>query len=101
MCGCTLRLFARSSSPSSIALLHASYITNALGGPVAISAPSLLANTWFPPSERGMATGIAVACNTFGLVFSYFAGPFIVRSPDMDSLMLYMYTTSKFTTETL
>lgn len=31
--GCILRLFARSDSDTSIALLHASYVVNALGGP--------------------------------------------------------------------
>ena len=105
--GCILRLFARSDSDASIALLHASYIVNALGGPgtqpvppttpktpnkssVAISAPALLANVWFPANERGLATGIAVACNTFGLVFSYLLGPLVVTSPDQGSVTTYM-----------
>ena len=105
--GCILRLFARSDSDASIALLHASYIVNALGGPgtrpvppttpktpnkssVAISAPALLANAWFPANERGLATGIAVACNTFGLVFSYLLGPLVVTSPDQGSMTTYM-----------
>jgi FLVCR family MFS transporter 7 len=90
LCGCILRLFARSSSPISIAMLHLSYIINAIGSPVAISAPALLANSWFPASERGLATGVAVACNTFGLVFSCIIGPIIVKSADVDSLMTYM-----------
>jgi nitrate/nitrite transporter NarK len=50
----------------------------------------LLANVWFPANERGLATGIAVACNTFGLVFSYLLGPLVVTSPDQGSVTTYM-----------
>jgi nitrate/nitrite transporter NarK len=89
--GCVMRLCARDASVTSIALLHASYILNALSGPIAVSAPSLLANAWFPANERGLATGVAVAFNTFGLVFSYFCGPVFVSQGTIDSLMTYMY----------
>jgi nitrate/nitrite transporter NarK len=89
--GCIMRLCARDSSSTSIVLLHFSYIFNAFAGPIAVSAPSLLANAWFPASERGLATGVAVAFNTFGLVFSYFCGPLFVSGGTMESLMTYMY----------
>jgi nitrate/nitrite transporter NarK len=57
---------------------------------VAISAPALVANAWFPASERGLATGVAVAFNTFGLVFSFFVGPLLVQAADFEMLMTYM-----------
>ena len=89
--GCGMRLCARDASSSSVILLHFSYILNAFSGPIAVSAPSLLANAWFPANERGLATGIAVAFNTFGLVFSYFCGPLFVSAGTVESLMTYMY----------
>ncbi len=89
--GCGLRLCARDSSSTSVILLHFSYILNAFAGPIAVSAPSLLANAWFPANERGLATGVAVAFNTFGLVFSYFFGPLMVSSGTVESLLAYMY----------
>ena len=89
--GCIMRLCARDASFNSIILLHFSYILNALAGPIAVSAPSLLANAWFPANERGFATGVAVAFNTFGLVFSYFCGPLFVAAGTMENLMVYMY----------
>lgn len=89
--GCGLRLCARDASSSSVILLHFSYILNAFAGPIAVSAPSLLANAWFPANERGLATGVAVAFNTFGLVFSYFCGPLLVSAGTVESLMTYMY----------
>jgi nitrate/nitrite transporter NarK len=89
--GCILRLLARDSTFTSVILLHFSYALNALAGPIAVSAPSLLANAWFPANERGLATGIAVASNTFGLVCSYFCGPLFVAAGTMGNLMTYMY----------
>jgi MFS family permease len=89
--GCVLRLCARDASFCSIILLHFSYISNAFAGPIAVSAPSLLANAWFPANERGLATGVAVAFNTFGLVFSYFCGPLFVSAGTIQGLMVYMY----------
>jgi nitrate/nitrite transporter NarK len=89
--GCVMRLCARDASFTSVILLHFSYISNAFAGPIAVSAPSLLANAWFPANERGLATGVAVAFNTFGLVFSYFCGPLFVSGGTMENLMIYMY----------
>jgi MFS family permease len=67
-----VRCLANDSSAASIALLHASYILNALAGPAAMAIPAKLAEDHFPPEERTRATAIAALSNQ--------AGPIIIQA---------------------
>ena len=60
------RVFARDASRTSIILLHASFVLNALAGPIATAASSKLAEDWFPSgAARTTATSImAEVCSS-------------------------------------
>ncbi len=66
-----LRLLANDASPASTALIHASFILNAAAGPAAMAVPSKLAEVWFPPQERTLATAIAALGNQSGTLLLY------------------------------
>ena len=66
-----LRLLANDASLTSLLLLHASFFLNACAGPAAMGVPSKLAEVWFPPSERTLATGIAALGNQSGALVLY------------------------------
>ena len=61
-----IRCFANDSSTRSVIFLHLSFILNASAGPAAMAVPSKLAEDWFPPSERTLATAVAALGNQSG-----------------------------------
>ncbi|KAK2950972.1 putative MFS-type transporter [Blattamonas nauphoetae] len=67
--------------PISKGLIFASSIINQLGGAFTFTSPSLCSATWFPDSERGLATSIAAQSSPAGIAFSFFVLPLIVRKP--------------------
>lgn len=62
--GCICRLVATTQQPWSIALLHLSYVFNAVAGPVAMGCVSKVAENWFPAAERATATAIAAGVSS-------------------------------------
>ncbi len=68
-----LRLFANDAAPLSVALLHASFILNAIAGPVAMGVPSKLAADWYPPESRTTACAVAALGNASGGLVLYLA----------------------------
>lgn len=90
--GAVLRCFLFDASPASQYLQHASFIANALAGPLAMAGVSLLAERWFPPGERGVATALAAESNVMGNVFSFLLGPAIVTDADpISGMRRYAY----------
>ncbi len=61
-----------------IAWVHVGQILNAGIAPLTQVAPALLAQIWFPPEERGFATGVARTSNAAGRGVAYFLGPAVV-----------------------
>ena len=70
-----MRCFANDSSALSIAIVHVSFILNAIAGPAAMAIPSKLAEDWFGPEERTTATAIAALGNQTGVLFLYLLMP--------------------------
>ena len=62
---------------TSVYLMHAGAILNAIGGPLVMSPPALLSATWFPEHERTTATAMACVSNMMGVVAGFF-NPYIV-----------------------
>ena len=80
---CLLRLFANDGSPASLALLHASFILNALAGPISMGAVGKISEDFFPPSERGTATAWASEANPFGAAIAFILAPAMTPVLDM------------------
>ena len=80
--GAALRCILFDASPASVVLQHASAVSVALAGPVAMAGVSILAERWFPPGERGLATAIASEANILGNVASFLVGPTLVAASD-------------------
>ena len=81
-----LRLLARDASPLSIVCVHLCMVLDAIVGPVVMAAPSKLAEDWFAPSERVVATAIAALSNQCGSVVVYALVP--VLCPDSSAASL-------------
>jgi MFS transporter, FLVCR family, disrupted in renal carcinoma protein 2 len=78
-----LRLVAGSNATkSSLILLHAAFIVNAIAGPVAMGAVSKLSENWFPPKQRTTATAIAAQSNLLGTAAAFSIGPLMVPHAD-------------------
>ena len=54
-------------------------------------APALLSQTWFPPHERALATGLARAGNAGGRAIGFLLGPAMVSSAVDMPLFLYVH----------
>lgn len=61
-----LRLFASDTSAPSIACLHLSFILCAIAGPIAMAVPVKLAEDFFAPAQRTLATAVAALGNQSG-----------------------------------
>jgi len=61
---------------------HFCSFINAIGGPIAMSAPIQISAAWFPPNERTRATSISQMFNALGVGVSYLLGTFIVGEAD-------------------
>ena len=82
----SLRLLAVDGSLLSVISFHAAMILDAIVGPVVMAAPTKLAEDWFPPSERTVATAIAALSNQCGGVLIYVLVPLLC--PDASSASL-------------
>ena len=60
--------------------LHLGQILNSFAGPVTWFACSNVASTWFPPSERVLATGVSLLTGNIGLSCSFIFGPLVVKA---------------------
>jgi MFS family permease len=89
--GALLRCFALDDSLLSLVLLHISYILNGCAGPVAMGAVSLLAERFFPLTERSTATAIAAEANSFGLAAAFLVGPNMITSSSNKTQLLQFY----------
>jgi MFS transporter, FLVCR family, disrupted in renal carcinoma protein 2 len=77
--GCVTRLLATDpESTTSRRLLSASFILNAIAGPISMGAPSKLAENWFPAHERGFATSVSAAANLLGCIIGFAVAPAMV-----------------------
>jgi FLVCR family MFS transporter len=84
-----MRCFANDGSLLSLALVHLSFILNAVAGPAAMAVPSKLAEDWFSPTERTTATAVAALANQSGVVFLYLLVPTVAPNADpADNLRL-------------
>lgn len=86
--GCTLLIFIgtglRCITHETEALTWLSYVCsvlNGIGGIVPFAGPSLVANTWFPLSERATATASTSVFMYLGIGLSYIIGSEWVSSP--------------------
>lgn len=75
-----LRCLANDASAASVALVHVSFVLNAIAGPAAMAVPSKLAEDWFAPSERTTATAVAALASQTGVLLLYLFIPTL--SPD-------------------
>lgn len=66
-----MRCFANDSSLGSLVLIHVSFALNACAGPAAMAVPSKLAEDFFPPTERTLATAVAALGNQSGAAVLY------------------------------
>ena len=73
----TIRLFAHSDDTLSLAALHLGYIFCAIAGPVAMAIPCKLAEDFFEPDQRTLATAIAALANQSGTCFVYLVVPLL------------------------
>lgn len=91
--GAAIRCFVFSPSPASVGLLHVSYILNDIAGPVSMGAVSVLAERFFPVSQRATATALAAEANILGGAASFVIGPLMVGSSgaNVAGLKAYMY----------
>ena len=76
-----MRCFANDGSALSLALVHVSFVLNAVAGPAAMAVPSKLAEDWFSPNERTTATAIAALANQTGVLFLYLLVPTLCPNP--------------------
>lgn len=83
LAGCIIRSLVHSSSTTSLALLHVSYILNAIAGPVSMGAVGKISEDWFPINERATATAWASEANPFGAAIAFIVGPAMVMVIDL------------------
>ncbi|ETW04378.1 hypothetical protein, variant [Aphanomyces invadans] len=79
--GASLRLVGELVDPSyQIYFLVIGQTLAAVAMPFMVNSPPMLSALWFPPSQRAMATSIAVNCNQLGIAMVYILCPFFVTS---------------------
>eukprot|EP00096_Caligus_rogercresseyi_P014918 TRINITY_DN7380_c0_g1_i1.p1 TRINITY_DN7380_c0_g1~~TRINITY_DN7380_c0_g1_i1.p1 ORF type:complete len:450 (-),score=101.18 TRINITY_DN7380_c0_g1_i1:185-1534(-) len=89
---CTLSLLSLSircvstSNPTTfMAFAHIGSIMNGVSGTMVLSAPAVLSSTWFPPSERTIATSISQMFAVFGNALSLLVGPRVVSDAGVNA----------------
>lgn len=82
-----LRCAAHDASTASLVLLHASFILNAVAGPVAMAAVGKLSEAWFPPHQRTTATALMAEANLFGGTIVYPAATYIVTASSAGQML--------------
>ena len=88
------RTLANDASPISVALVYFSVVLDAVAGPVAMAAPSKLAEDWFAPSERTTATAIGALANQSGTMVVFLLVPLLAPTPSAAGMrhMNYLLT---------
>lgn len=87
MLACSLlRFFARDDSLVSVVSVHLAMVADAIVGPVVMGAPTKLAEDWFPPAERTLATAVAALSNQCGSVVVYALVPLLCADASEASL---------------
>ena len=72
-----------------VAVLHVSSAVNGMGGALVLVVPSLLSVTWFPASERLLATGVGSTMPALGAAIGFWVGPRVVTEPSELPHLLY------------
>jgi FLVCR family MFS transporter len=86
-----VRMFATDSSSLSLCCLHASFILNAMAGPIAMSACSKISEDWFPPSSRTTATAIMGQASIGCGIIMWLMVPLIVTVEDLEHYVRFNY----------
>ncbi|KAH7832162.1 putative transporter, major facilitator subfamily protein [Monocercomonoides exilis] len=76
--------------PYSFCFIVVGAILNNIGAVFSYSLPSRLSETWFPPNERTLATGIGTQLSPLGCALSFLIGPLIVRKGSDFPIFLYI-----------
>ena len=58
-----------------------------MGNPLAVSVPTKVSQSWFPESERLLATGVLAMSLPLGIVLGQLGSPLMVKCPDDIPLM--------------
>lgn len=81
-----LRYAARDGSVGALICVHSAMILDAIVGPVVMAAPTKLAEDWFLPHERTLATAVAALSNQCGSVIVYLLVPLLCPDSSEASL---------------
>jgi hypothetical protein len=72
--------------------IHTGQILNGVCGPLVMSTPTLLSQSWFPANERTTATASAVLANNFGSALGFLITPLLVRQNHPGDIPALLYT---------
>ena len=86
LCNLCRVIAPNNSSLLSTLLIHFSCILDAVAGPVAMAAPSKLAEDWFPPAERTTATAIGALANQSGTIVVFALVPLLSPTPSAEGM---------------
>lgn len=75
--------------PMPLVVVFVAQSANAIAGPLLNSVPGLLSATWFPPSERALATAIGFLSQNLGSALAFVLG-LIVTTDDRIWTLLYI-----------
>ncbi|ETV82597.1 hypothetical protein, variant 1 [Aphanomyces astaci] len=79
--GASLRVVGDWIDPSyQLYFLFGGQMLAAVAMPFMVNSPPMLSALWFPPSQRAMATSVAVNCNQLGIALVYILCPLVVTS---------------------
>ncbi|RHY65821.1 hypothetical protein DYB30_001770 [Aphanomyces astaci] len=79
--GASLRVVGDWIDPSyQLYLLFGGQMLAAVAMPFMVNSPPMLSALWFPPSQRAIATSVAVNCNQLGIALVYILCPLVVTS---------------------
>ncbi|RHY97722.1 hypothetical protein DYB37_008088, partial [Aphanomyces astaci] len=79
--GASLRVVGDWIDPSyQLYFLFGGQMLAAVAMPFMVNSPPMLSALWFPPSQRAMATSVAVNCNQIGIALVYILCPLVVTS---------------------
>eukprot|EP00770_Monocercomonoides_exilis_P014471 MONOS_14417.1-p1 / transcript=MONOS_14417.1 / gene=MONOS_14417 / organism=Monocercomonoides_exilis_PA203 / gene_product=transporter, major facilitator subfamily protein , unspecified product / transcript_product=transporter, major facilitator subfamily protein / location=Mono_scaffold00998:1813-3936(+) / protein_length=643 / sequence_SO=supercontig / SO=protein_coding / is_pseudo=false len=90
---CLLRMvptWIGSTRKKSFWFILLSSVLNQIGGCFLYSTPSRASNTWFPPKERGISTGLASQSIFVGVAVGFLVAPLIVKSGENIPTLLYL-----------
>lgn len=71
-------------------------LLNNLGNAFSYSLPAKVSATWFPASERSVATGLGSQSNPLGVALSFLLGPILVRKASDFPNILYLHLGLQF-----